>query len=104
MPNPRTARFAEPMPAKALRIRRAIAADHEGLVALEHGTFSSDRLSPRQWARHLDSDSARVLVAIAERELIGAAVLFFRARSKVARLYSLAIESRVRGRGIGNAL
>lgn len=92
------------MPAKALRIRRAIASDKAGLVALEYDTFNSDRLTPRQWARHLDSDSARVLVALAERELIGAAVIFFRVRSRVARLYSLAIDSRSRGRGIGNAL
>ena len=104
MPNPRPARFAVPLPATTLRIRRAITADHAGLVALENETFSSDRLSPRQWARHLDSDSARVLVAIAERELVGAAVLFFRVRSPVARLYSLAIGRRARGRGIGSAL
>ncbi|HMM67872.1 MAG TPA: GNAT family N-acetyltransferase [Dokdonella sp.] len=104
MQNPRSSRYAMPLPAKALSVRRAVETDLPGLVALENETFRGDRLSARQWARHLDSDTARVLIASAGRGLIGAIVLFMRRGSDVARLYSLAIAADSRGAGIGNTL
>ena len=85
-------------------IRRATVADLSALVQLEHATFEHDRLSARQWQRHLHSDSAVVLVAARGRELAGAAVLFFRSGSQVARLYSIATAARARGEGIGAQL
>jgi ribosomal protein S18 acetylase RimI-like enzyme len=88
----------------APRIRRAVAADLEALVALEHRSFSHDRLSRAQYRRHLASDSALVLVANGGRHLYGSAVLFFRRGTRVARLYSLATASEARGHGLGTAL
>jgi ribosomal-protein-alanine acetyltransferase len=104
MSNPRTAISATPPPSESLRIRRAVDIDLPALVALENRIFTSDRLSARQWNQHLASDSARVLVASVDRELVGAAVLFFRRGNDIARLYSLAIAPAMRGRGIGDAL
>ncbi|UJJ60122.1 MULTISPECIES: GNAT family N-acetyltransferase [Rhodanobacter] len=87
------------------RVRRAAASDLDELVALEQRSFSSDRLSRAQYRRHLDSDSALVLVASANHHLfLGSAVLFFRKRSAVARLYSLATAPEARGQGVGAAL
>ncbi|MEO7073166.1 MAG: N-acetyltransferase [Rhodanobacter sp.] len=72
---------------------------------LEERTFDSDRLSRAQYRRHLDSDSAQVLVASASHNhFLGAAVLFFRKRSTVARVYSLATQPQARGKGVGTAL
>jgi ribosomal-protein-alanine N-acetyltransferase len=85
-------------------IRRATVADLSALVELEHATFEHDRLSARQWQRHLHSDSAVVLVAARGRELAGAAVLFFRSGNRVARLYSIATAASARGEGIGARL
>lgn len=104
MQNPRSRRYALPLPAEAPRVRRAVEADLPDLVALENETFVGDRLSARQWTRHLDSDTARVLIASRGRRLIGALVLFFRRGSDRARLYSLAIAADSRGLGIGNSL
>jgi ribosomal-protein-alanine N-acetyltransferase len=87
-----------------LRVRRGRADDLDALLLLEQRSFSSDRLSRRQCRRHLDSASARVLVAVDAQQLLGACVLFFRRRSQVARLYSLAIQPELRGRGVGRAL
>lgn len=84
-------------------IRAAHAADLEALLALEQRSFSADRMSGRQYRRHLGSTSARILVA-SQPALLGSAVLFFRAGSTVARLYSLAVDDAVRGRGIGARL
>ena len=93
-----------PTPA-SMRVRRAAASDLDDLLELEQRSFSSDRLSRAQYRRHLDSDSALVLVASANhRHFLGSAVLFFRKGNAVARLYSLATQPEARGQGVGAAL
>lgn len=88
-----------------MRVRRAELSDLDDLVALEDATFDSDRMSRAQYRRHLDSESARVLVASANhRRFLGTAVVFFRKGSRVARLYSLASRPEARGKGVGSAL
>lgn len=88
-----------------VRVRRAVLSDLDDLVALEQASFDSDRLSRAQYHRHLDSDSALVLVASAsQRHFLGSAVLFFRKGSHAARLHSLATRPTARGKGIGSAL
>jgi [ribosomal protein S18]-alanine N-acetyltransferase len=95
-----------PSPATAaVRVRRAELSDLDDLVALEQATFDSDRVSRAQFRRHLDSDSARVLVASANhRRFLGTALVFFRKGSRVARLYSIASLPEARGKGVGTAL
>jgi ribosomal protein S18 acetylase RimI-like enzyme len=95
-----------PSPATApVRVRRAELSDLDVLVALEHATFDSDQISRAQFRRHLDSDSARVLVASANhRRFLGTAMVFFRKGSRVARLYSIASLPEARGKGVGTAL
>jgi ribosomal protein S18 acetylase RimI-like enzyme len=89
----------------SVRVRRAEISDLDDLVALEGRTFDSDRMSRDQYRRHLDSDSALVLVASANhRNFLGTSVLFFRKGSGVARLYSLASQPEARGKGVGTAL
>ncbi|OOG60483.1 GNAT family N-acetyltransferase [Rhodanobacter sp. B05] len=86
-------------------VRRAETSDLDNLMALEQDAFDSDRMSRAQFRRHLDSDSAQVLIASAHhRRFLGAAVVFFRRGSRVARLYSLAGHLDGRGLGIGSAL
>ncbi|MBL8300434.1 MAG: GNAT family N-acetyltransferase [Rhodanobacteraceae bacterium] len=86
------------------RLRRAVPADLPALLALENASFSYDRMSARQFRRHLDSPSALLLVADDTPALLGSALLFFREHSSLARLYSLATATAARGRGIGRAL
>ncbi|MEO7324040.1 MAG: GNAT family N-acetyltransferase [Dokdonella sp.] len=85
-------------------VRRATHNDLAALVALEQASFALDRMSERQWRRHLGSLSADVLVAVRERRIVGAAVLFRRRGSDIARLYSIAIAASERGNGIGAIL
>ncbi|WP_201313242.1 GNAT family N-acetyltransferase [Dyella sp. EPa41] len=95
-----------PMPATAaVRVRRAELSDLDDLVALEETSFATDRLSREQYRRHLDSETAQVLVASANRRrFLGTAVVFFRKGTKVARLYSIATHAEARGKGVGSAL
>ncbi|MFZ0871870.1 MAG: GNAT family N-acetyltransferase [Rhodanobacter sp.] len=89
----------------SVRVRRAEMSDLDDLVMLEDQSFDSDRLSRAQYRRHLDSDSALVLVASANhRNFLGTAVVFFRKGSHVARLYSIAVKPEARGKGVGAVL
>jgi ribosomal-protein-alanine acetyltransferase len=89
----------------AVRVRRAEVSDLDDLVALEESSFAQDRLSRAQYRKHLDSQSALVLVASANhRRFLGTAVVFFRKGSTVARLYSIATKPEAQGKGVGSAL
>lgn len=89
---------------KPSRIRPARRADFAALVDLENRVFSADRLSARQWRHHLSSDAASVLVADRDGAAVGAAVVFFHAAHRIARLYSIAVAPEARGSGLGDAL
>lgn len=91
--------------ASAVMVRHAEPADLDALVDLEERSFSADRMSRAQYRRHLHSASAQVFVASdGDHPLLGSAVLFFRAGSTQARLYSLATRPDARGRGVATAL
>jgi len=88
----------------AFRIRRAVPADLDALVGLEQSAFTTDRLSRRQFRRHMQSTSAAVLAAVEGGTMLGNAVVFFRSGTRSARLYSIAVARTERGRGLGEAL
>jgi [ribosomal protein S18]-alanine N-acetyltransferase len=88
----------------SVSVRRSRATDLDRLSDLENQVFSINRMSRRSLRWLLASPSADVLIAEARAEFAGAAVVLFRANSKVARLYSLAVVPRLTGRGIGSAL
>jgi [ribosomal protein S18]-alanine N-acetyltransferase len=102
---------SRPRPAKSrqFRVRVARGADLDALITLEQRVFAADRLSRASLRRLLASPSARVIVAdviVAEggARLVGAAVVLFRARATVARLYSIAVMPAMSGKGIAGAL
>lgn len=78
-------------------------ADLNELLALE-ARFPGDRLSGRQFRRHLRSSSAWLGVAEADGRVAGYALLFFRHGARRARLYSITVDPGVRGRGLGKRL
>ena len=88
----------------ALSVRHAVPGDLGALIDLENASFSSDRLSARQWKHHLRSAGASILVVEFDDQLCAAAVVFLRKGSARARLYSLAVAAALRGRGIGEIL
>jgi ribosomal protein S18 acetylase RimI-like enzyme len=81
------------------KFRAASAADLGALIDLENRSFSSDRLSPESLRRLVSSPSAAVIVAIVGQALAGYAVVLLRTGSRIARLYSLAVEPDHRGLG-----
>lgn len=85
-------------------MRPARGADLEALVELERRVFATDRLSRQSLRRLLASRSARLIVAEGRSRLAGAAVVLFRARATMARLYSIAVTPAMCGKGVAVAL
>ena len=85
-------------------VRRSEPDDLDALMALEQRVFATDQLSRQSMRRLLVSRTAEVLVAEQGGRLVGTAVVLFRRRSAVARLYSIAVAPPMRGHGVGTTL
>jgi ribosomal protein S18 acetylase RimI-like enzyme len=84
--------------------RKAEPGDVDALTELEQRVFATDRLSRRSLRRFLTSPSAEVIVAEQGHQLAGTAIVLFRPRSAVARLYSIAVAPPMGGRGVAPLL
>jgi ribosomal protein S18 acetylase RimI-like enzyme len=91
-------------PHLALRFRHALPADLSALLALEEASFSGDKLSASRVRHWISADNAILLLAVTKAALLGSCLLIRRADSSAARLYSIAIASAARGRGLGAKL
>jgi len=78
--------------------------DIAALSTIEHRTFTHDRISARSFARFLRSRSASLIVAEVEGVVSGYALTLFRKRSRVARLYSIAVDPGASRRKLGARL
>jgi [ribosomal protein S18]-alanine N-acetyltransferase len=81
------------------KIRAANLADLGALIDLENRSFPTDRISPISFRRLIASRSASVVVAATGGLVAGYAVILRRSGSRVARLYSLAVDPGSRGLG-----
>src|SRR6266566_4157003 len=89
--------------ARGYRLRRARLADVPRLAALET-QFPTDRLSHANLHHLLTRARADVLVIDAVGLPVADAVVLYRKNSSAARLYSLVVDPRHRGRGLGKRL
>lgn len=88
-------------------LRDAVTADLDGLAAVEASSFASDRMTRSSLRRLIGRPSARLRVATAGRRrgaILGYHLVLFRKGSRVARLYSVAVDRRARGAGFGRRL
>lgn len=85
-------------------IRDARLADLNGLVALEERCFVLDRFSRRQFRYLITRAQGRLLVDERAGKLIGYVLVLFRRGTSLARLYSIAVDPRARGKGAGRGL
>lgn len=89
--------------ADEIQVRPARLQDLSALLALEN-EFPGDRLSLRSWRRLLHSPSAWIAVVEGGGHLLGNGVLLFRRGSRWARLYSMVVAPKARGRGLAQHL
>jgi ribosomal protein S18 acetylase RimI-like enzyme len=78
--------------------------DLPGLVALERLVFATDIVSRRSFRHFLTSPQSSLIVAQESERLAGYALVLYPPRSKLARLYSIAVAPHISGRGIGPRL
>ncbi|MBK1866286.1 GNAT family N-acetyltransferase [Aestuariivirga sp. YIM B02566] len=87
-----------------MKLRLAREGDVPQLLDLEESSFPGDRISERSWRALIGRPSAIVLVAAHRRAVLAAAVLLTRRGTRIARLYSIAVNYAARGAGLGRAL
>jgi ribosomal-protein-alanine acetyltransferase len=100
------AEMTETKPRNRLKMTARLAriSDLDRLIEIEHACFSSDRLSRRSFVRQIGNKRSAVLVAETDDAIAGYAMVLFRSRSAIARLYSLAVDPAFRGRSVGRYL
>ncbi|VUD68743.1 Mycothiol acetyltransferase [Thalassocella blandensis] len=90
--------------AAAINLREASMADLDELIRLETLCFAKDQLSRRSFKRWISVQHGSLLVAEKEQRLIGYGLLWCHKGTRLARLYSLAVDPEMRGLGIANQL
>jgi len=78
--------------------------DTEALLRLEHQCFTTDRLKPHQFRHFIRSPTACVFAVKQNILITAAAIVLFRKSSRLARLYSMAVDPCYRKQGIAQAL
>ncbi|MDZ7628857.1 MAG: N-acetyltransferase [Parvularculaceae bacterium] len=89
---------------KTVAIRAARLTDVPSIEAIEARSFDADRFSRATLKRLIRARTAAVLVAAVEKRAVGYVAVLFRKGTRVARLYSLAVEPEARGQGVAPAL
>ena len=88
----------------AVTVRPARTNDLVSLLVLEQAAFTVDHLSRRSFRHFLQSSNATFLVAEESGMLAGYALVLYPPRSKLARLYSIAVAPHIGQRGVGPLL
>lgn len=87
------------------QLRPATSDDLDALTALEQRCFSSDRLSRRSFRKWLKRQHSGLIVAVDDDDaLAGYALVLLHPGTRLARLYSIAVDPQQRGRNLGEKL
>jgi len=89
---------------KTTIIRPAADTDINALVQLEQAAFDTDRLSQRRMRHWVQADNRIFLVLEDAAGLMGYCLILLHNGTRLARLYSIAINSAARGKGYGKLL
>jgi ribosomal protein S18 acetylase RimI-like enzyme len=87
-----------------LKVRAVEPSDIERLLEIEDTCFSSDRLSRRSFQRWIKGDSCIFLVIEVAGRIGGYGLVLLHKGTRLARLYSIALDPDMRGRGHASAL
>ena len=89
----------------SVTLRPPLPADLDALSALEQRCFDSDRLSRRSFKKWIKRQHDGLIVAESpERELAGYALVLLQPGTRLARLYSIAVDPSRRGQKLGEQL
>lgn len=88
----------------SIAIRPAIEADLSALMQLEQSNFATDRLSKRRMRHWVQADNRVFLVILDAGNVVGYCLILLHKGTRLARLYSIAIDAGARGKGLGRRL
>lgn len=88
----------------AVVLRQATVNDIDALLALESTCFDTDRLSRRNFRWMIRRAHASLILAVSGGRLAGYILVLFRQGSSSGRIYSLAVDPVLRGKGIAERL
>jgi [ribosomal protein S18]-alanine N-acetyltransferase len=89
----------------AAKFRRGRLSDLDALLAFEREFFGPDhQISRRGFRRFIASSNCTLIVAEADRQVAGCALVLYRRGSKLARLYTIAIATAFQRRGYARRL
>lgn len=88
----------------ASQIREVRAGDLGALLELETISFEGDRLSRRSFIRWIKGENRVFLVLEVDGQVMGYGLVLLHKGTRLARLYSIALDPRTRGKGLGKAL
>ena len=91
-------------PALKIVLRPGRVSDLAALMTLENAAFDFDMLSRRSLRHFLASRNASLIVAEQGGQFVGYVLVLYPPRSRLARLYSIAVAPRARKRGLGPRL
>ncbi|MFN2329571.1 MAG: peptidase C39 family protein [Chromatocurvus sp.] len=94
----------ERAPAQHYQFRPADERDLDALVRIEELAYRTDRLSRRSFRRWVGSDHAALIVAENTDGVAAYALVLLHRGTRLARLYSIAVDPASMGRGLGLAL
>ncbi len=89
---------------KELAFREATLSDLDALHILEQSSFDSDRLSKRRLKHWISAPQGIMLVATVNGKVAAYGLVIMRSGTRLARLYSIAVDPNTRGLGIGRQL
>jgi ribosomal protein S18 acetylase RimI-like enzyme/predicted double-glycine peptidase len=87
-----------------VQLRDVRSGDLPALIALEEASFDVDRLSRRSFRHWIKSSNRAFIVATVNGELAAYVLVIYHAGTRLARLYSVAVDRRFRGHGIARRL
>jgi len=87
-----------------INIRKATLPDLDAVMAIETESFGSDAFGERQMQYLMKSATSLFYIAETKNTLAGYVILLIRKNSHQMRIYSIAVSSLFRGKGVGQYL
>lgn len=85
-------------------IRKTLVRDLDSIVALENRSFKFDLFSRRQYQYLVTKANATAFVLLVGKTIAGSAIILWRRGSTKAHLYTIAVDPKFQGRGLGRKL
>ncbi len=89
---------------ESITVRKARKNDLGGMVALENRSFDFDLFTRKQYRYLIAKANSTAFVLLVGKLIVGSAIILWRKNSTKAHLYTIAVDPKFQGRGLGRKL